>query len=163
MEENAKEKKIEIDMEAAKIIAEQVSDTRALEGSLLSIYAKTLGIKEKIDLDAVEGFFSDKTKAKIQKITPSDVIKTVSSYYNIPQSHLRGDLRTDAIALPRQVAMFFLRKELKIKCEEVAFLLRRKDHTTVLHAVGKINRLIAKDSVFRQDIENITKSLFPST
>ncbi len=159
----AREKKIEIDMEAAKIIAEQITDSRALEGALLSVYAKTLGVKEKIDLDSVESFFSEKTKVKVQKMAPSDVIKAVSSYYNIPQSHLKGELRTDSIALPRQIAMFLLRRELKIKYEEVAFLLKRKDHTTVMHAVGKINRLIAKDSVFRQDVENITKSLFPST
>ncbi len=159
----AKEKKIEIDMEAAKIIAEQVTDTRALEGTLLSIYAKTLGIKEKIDLTSVDYFFSEKTVKKIQRITPADIIKAVSSYYNIPQSHLKGVERTDAIALPRQIAMFLLRKELGIKQEEVAFLLRRKDHTTVIHAVEKISRLIAKDPVFRQDVDNITKSIFPST
>ena len=159
----AKEKKIEIDMEAAKIIAEQVSDTRALEGTLLSVYAKTLGKKERVDIEAVEDFFSDKTKAKIQKIAPSDIIKAVSSYYNIPQSHLKGHERTDAVALPRQIAMFLLRRELKIKQEEVAFLLKRKDHTTVIHAVEKINRLMAKDQVFRQDVDNITRSIFPST
>lgn len=159
----AKEKNIEIDLDAAKIIAEQVTDTRTLEGTLLSIYAKTLGIKERIDLELVDAYFSEKIKTKIKRITASDIIKAVSSYYNIPQSHLKGAERTDAIALPRQVAMFLLRKELGIKQDEVAFLLRRKDHTTVIHAVGKIGRLIAKDSVFRQDIDNITKSLFPST
>jgi len=159
----AREKKIEIDIEAAKIIAEQVNDSRALEGTLLSIYAKTLGIKEKIDLDSVEGYFSEKTQTKIQRITAADVIKAVSSYYNIPQSHLKGQERTDAIALPRQIAMFLLRRELRIKQEEVAFLLKRKDHTTVIHAVDKISRLMAKDQLFRQDVDNITKSLFPST
>lgn len=159
----AREKKIEIDLDAAKVIAEQVKDTRALEGALLSIYAKTLGVKEKIDLSSVDAFFSEKTKSKAQKITAADVIKAVSSYYNIPLSHLKGVERTDAIALPRQIAMFLLRRELRIKQDEVAFLLKRKDHTTVIHAVDKINRLIAKDSVFRQDIDNITKSLFPST
>lgn len=159
----AKEKKIEIDIEAAKIIAEQVVDTRALEGSLLSIYAKTLGVKEKIDLTSVESFFSEKTVKKTQKITSSDIIKAVSSYYSIPQSHLKGVERTDAIALPRQIAMFLLRKELGIKQEEIAFLLGRRDHTTVIHAVEKISRLMAKDPIFRQDIDNITRSVFPST
>ena len=159
----AKEKKIEIDMEAAKIIAEQVSDTRSLEGTLLSIYAKTLGIKEKIDLEAVEVFFSEKVKVKLKRITPTDIIKAVGSYYNISQSHLKGPERTDHIAIPRQIAMFLLRRELGIKQEEIAFLLKRKDHTTVIHAVDKISRLMAKDSLFRQDVDNITKSLFPST
>lgn len=159
----AKEKKIEIDMEAAKIIAERVTDTRALEGSLLSIYAKTLGVKEKVDLGFVDAFFSEKIVKKTQRIAPADIIKAVSSYYGIPQSHLKGVERTDAIALPRQIAMFLLRKELGIKQDDIAFLLRRKDHTTVIHAVEKVSRLMAKNPVFRQDIDNITKSIFPST
>lgn len=159
----AKEKKIEVDMEAAKVIAEQITDTRALEGALLSIYAKTLGEKERIDLEAVNSFFVQKISSKAQRVTAADIIKAVCSYYNIPQSHLKGPERTDAVALPRQIVMFLLRKELGTKLEEVAFLLRRKDHTTVIHAVEKISRLVAKDPVFRQDVDNIARSLFPST
>ena len=53
----AKEKGINIDIEAVKIIAERITDCRGLEGALLSIYAKVLGTKEQIDLEAVEMFF----------------------------------------------------------------------------------------------------------
>ncbi len=159
----AKEKNIEVDIEAAKIIAEQVNDSRALEGTLLSIYAKTLGIKEKIDLDVVEVFFAEKDKTAVKKISPADVIKTVCSYYNIKQSQIKDSVRTDAVALPRQIAMYILRTKLALKQDEVAFILKRKDHTTVIHAVSKISRLIMKDIHFKQDVDRILQTLSLST
>ena len=159
----AKEKNIEIEMEAAKAIAEQVNDTRALEGALLSIYAKILGVKERIDLDSVEFFFSEKTERTAKKISPSDVIKLVCSYYNIKQSHLKGPDRTENLVVPRQLTMFILRNTLRLKLEEIARLLKRKDHTTVIHAVGKIGRLLAKDPIFKQDVDRIMQSLSSST
>ncbi len=159
----AKEKNIEIDMEAAKIIAEQITDSRGLEGTLLSIYAKILGLKEKIDLEAVEAFFSEKTTAKTQKLTAGDIIKAVCSFYSIKQSHVKSSGRTDAVALPRQVVMFFLRRQLHLKLTEVAYILRRKDHTTVIHAERKIENLIMKDQNFKQDIDRITSLLSQST
>ncbi len=159
----AQEKNIAIDIEAAKIIAEQAVDGRGLEGSLLSIYAKILGKKEKVDLEAVESFFAEANGNRVKKISANDIIKAVCSYYNVKQSHLKSRSRTDALALPRQIAMFLLRKELHLKQEEVAFILKRKDHTTVIHAIEKINRLIAKDQIFKQDIDRIVSSLSLST
>lgn len=155
----AKEKNIEIDMDAAKIIAEQTSDTRALEGALLSIYAKTLGKKEKVDLEAAADFFQDKEKHAIKKIAPGDVIKAVCSYYNVKQSHLKGSVRTDRLALPRQITMYILRRNLRMKLDEVAYLLKKKDHTTVIHAVEKVGRLLAKDRLFKEEVDRITKSI----
>ncbi len=159
----AKEKSIEIDIEAAKIIAEQITDSRGLEGTLLSIYALILGKKDRIDLEAVEFYFSQKTKTKEKKISPNDVVKAVCSFYGVKQSYLKGAVRTDAIALPRQVAMYLLHRELHLKLTEVAEILKRKDHTTVIHANRKVENLIMKDSLFKQDIDRITSLLSQST
>ncbi|PIS15483.1 chromosomal replication initiator protein DnaA [Candidatus Roizmanbacteria bacterium CG09_land_8_20_14_0_10_41_9] len=159
----AKEKNIEIEMEAAKAIAEQINDTRALEGALLSIYAKILGIKERIDLDSVEAFFSEKTERVVKKISPTDVLKLVCSYYNVKQSHLKGPNRTENLVIPRQLTMFILRNTLRLKLEEIARVLKRKDHTTVIYAVNKIGRLLVKDPIFKQDVDRITQSLSSST
>lgn len=159
----AKEKNIEIDIEAAKIIAEQISDCRALEGSLLSVYAKILGIKEKIDLEAVESYFSEKSNSKAQKITPNDVVKTVCSFYNIRQSQIKSPIRTDSIALPRQIIMYVLREKLNMKLDEIAYFLKRKDHTTIIHGSEKITRNIMKDPSFKKEIDNILSSLLLST
>jgi chromosomal replication initiator protein len=159
----AQEKGIEIDIEAAKIIAEQISDCRHLEGTLLSIYAKILGIKERIDLDVVESFFTQKVENKSQKVDPADVIKTVCSYYNVRQSQIKSPLRTDSIALPRQIIMYILRDKLKMNLDTAAYTIKRKDHTTVMHATEKISRLMMKDPVFKKDVDNILSTLSLST
>ncbi len=160
----AKEKGIAIDIDAAKIIAEQITDSRALEGTLISIYAKILGKKEKIDIEAVGSFFSEKNNSSsLTKITPVEVVRAVCSFYNIKQSHLKGPKRTQSLALPRQITMYILRKELKMKYEEIAFYLKRKDHTTVIHAVEKVEGLIMKNPTIKQEVSAISQNLFSST
>ena len=159
----AREKNIEIDIEAAKIIAENTVDTRALEGTLLSIYAKILGKKEKIDPLTVAEYFSDKKQTQIKKITPNDVIKAVCSYYNVKLSKIKGEEKESQIVLPRQITMYLLRRYLKLRLTQVAFFLNKKDHTTVIHAVNKISRLLAKDPLLKQETDNIVSSLGLST
>lgn len=159
----AQEKNIGLDIEAAKVIAERVLDSRALEGVLLSIYAKVLGIKEKIDLEAIESFFANSQEKKRKKITPSDVIRTVCTFYNVKQSHLKGETRIESVVVPRQVAMYILRREMKMKLMETAAALRRKDHTTVLHAEQKISSLMMRDQNFKKEVDTIIQSLDSST
>jgi chromosomal replication initiator protein len=158
----AQEKNIEIDIEAAKEIAEHVDDTRALEGALLSIYAKILGKKDRIDFEVVEQYFSgtkSEEEKQSKKVSPNDVIKAVCTYYNIKQAHIKSSTRVENIALARQVAMYFLREKLGINLVEVAFLLKRRDHTTVMHGVEKIKQMIMKDTSFKEEIDRIGNSL----
>ena len=159
----AKEKSIDIDIEAAKIIAERVVDCRGLEGALLSIYAKVLGVKDRVDLEAVEMFFSQDNKEKKKRVNPSEVIRTVCSFYNIKQSYLKSPSRAASIAFYRQIAMYLLEKELGLTLSEVAETLNRKDHTTALHAKQKISKLILRDPNLKKEIDTITQSLFQST
>ncbi|MEK7633598.1 MAG: chromosomal replication initiator protein DnaA [Patescibacteria group bacterium] len=159
----AKEKNINIDIEAAKIIAERTSDCRGLEGTLLSIYAKVLGVKDKIDLEAVEMFFSQDNGERKKRVNPSEVIKTVCSFYNVKQSHLKGPSRAESIVFYRQITMYLLEKELGLTLLETAETLNRKDHTTALHAKQKVGNLILRDLNFKKEIDTITQSLFQST
>ncbi len=159
----AKEKNIAIDIEAAKIIAERTGDSRALEGVLLSLYAKILGKKDVVDLESVEEFFSQKDENQAKRLSSSDIIKAVCTYYNVRPSHLKSRERTDSIALPRQVAMYLIRKQLGLKLLETAEILKRKDHTTVIHAEEKISNLIMRDQNFKKDLDNIVQTLETST
>ncbi|NTU46896.1 chromosomal replication initiator protein DnaA [Candidatus Roizmanbacteria bacterium] len=159
----AKEKNIEIDIEAAKILAEHVSDSRALEGALISLYAKTLGTSERIDLETVELFFHERVERTVTRTSSGDIIKAVCNFYNLKQSHLKSATRTEEIARPRQIAMFLMRRELKLKFEEIASILKRKDHTTIMHGVEKINGLIMKDGNLRAEVDAIVQSFTQST
>jgi len=159
----AREKNIEIDMDAAKIISEQIADSRALEGTLLSIYAKTLGSKERIDIEAVELFLQDSSEKRSQKITPQDVIRATCSLYNVRSSHIKSPSRSNNVSLPRQIIMYILRKELKLNLEQIAHLLKRKDHTTVMHGCEKISNMMIKNQSFKLEVDRIINSLSLST
>jgi chromosomal replication initiator protein len=156
----AQEKKINLDIEAAKIISENTHDTRALEGTLLSIYAKTLGIKEGIDRGTVEAFFHNRLEIQKKRVTATDVIKGICTFYNVKQSHLKGSTRDSTIVLPRQVCMYILRIHLRLKLEEIAYILKRKDHTTIIHGAEKIARMATKDNEFKAEIDRIVQSVF---
>ena len=104
-----------------------------------------------------------KQETTIRKLVPQNVLKNVCSFYNVRLSHLKGASRTSNLVLPRQIAMFLLRNHLKMKLEEIAFFLNRKDHTTVIHATNKVNRLMTKDPLIKRDIDQIIQSLSLST
>jgi chromosomal replication initiator protein len=159
----AKEKGIEIDIEAAKVIADNVGDAREIEGKLMSLYVKILGQKDRIDLDVVESFFQGQVDIRVKKINSADVMRIVCSFYNVKPSHIKSATRVEDIALPRQIIMYILRKELRLKLEEIADILRKKDHTTVMHGVDKIERKLLKDPVFKQEIDRIVSTLNQST
>ena len=159
----AKEKNIEIDMEAAQVIAETITDGRALEGTLLSIYAKTLGRKERIDLEVVDAFFQERSVIKQNKVTYQDVIKSVCLYYNIKPLQIKSSTRVEEIAMARQIIMYILRKDLNMKLEEIAAILKRKDHTTIIHGVEKINTAMIKNPLLKQEIDRIINTLRQST
>ncbi len=155
----AKEKNISIQIEAAKVIAEQITDSRALEGTLLSLYARTIGKKEEIDIDEIESYFQGTSEKKMRRISPQDIIHAVSSYYGVKQIAIKSPARSDAIAFPRQIIMYILRKELHMKYEEIALTLKRKDHTTVMYAYEKIHALCMKDPSLNDQIDRIVQSL----
>lgn len=159
----AKEKNIEIQMEAARAISEMISDTRALEGALLSIYAKILGKKERIDLEVVDEYFQEKTVRVVKKVSPTDVIRAVCSFYNVKQAHIKSSTRSSEVAMARQIIMYLLRTEFQFKFEDIAHILKRKDHTTIMHGTDKVKRLMMKDTNFKGEIDSIISSFRSST
>jgi len=162
----ARQKNIEVDIEMAKIIAQQVEDSRALEGTLLSIYTRAYSAKSPITFEIVESFFNTPTlpNPRFEKrLSHHDVIKSVCSYFELRPSQIKSSSRAEHVALPRQVIMYLLRHELGMKHQEIAGLLKRRDHTTVMHGVQKVERLLVKNPLFSKDVDRITQALHPST
>lgn len=159
----AEERNIEIDIEAAKLIAEQVDDARELEGKLLNTYARLAEKNEKITINIIKGEIIQKNKKIIERTTAHEIIKTICSYYDIKISHIKGSSRQEKIAFPRQIIMYILRTLLKTKLEDIAFILKRKDHTTIIHGVNKITQLSLKNPIFQEELDRILKSITSST
>ncbi|MEO6508812.1 MAG: helix-turn-helix domain-containing protein, partial [Patescibacteria group bacterium] len=128
------------------------------------IFARNIDKKEGIEVVDVENYFSGKAAEKTaKKITTNDIIKAVCIYYNIKQSYIKSPSRVENIALARQIIMYLFIKVLQIKLIDAAFLLKRRDHTTAIHARDKIEHLIMTDQNFKEQIDTIVKSLHSST
>jgi len=156
----AKERNIPIDIEVAKLIAENIDDARELEGKLLEIYTKTLKNNHPMSYDSLQKDLAQKSEERRVKIHPTDVIKRVANYYDIKPSVLKSDSRKGSLARARQIAMYILRNSLRLTLDEVATLLKRKDHTTIMYGVDKIAGEMLKDIKLKEEIATITKSLY---
>lgn len=156
----AKERNIDLDIETAKIIAENVDDVRELEGKLLEIYTRILRNNgAPLDLDTIKNDLFKREKEIQKKITNHDVIRVVCSYYNIKPSQIRSSSRKENITLPRQIIMYILRMTLELTLDDISLILKKKDHTTIMHGVDKITNLMIKNPTFKEEVDRITKSL----
>ena len=109
----------------------------------------------------VADYFSDQKtpERNVKKIQPADVIRAVANYYDVKASHIRGSERTENLAMARQITMYLLREEIRLKLEEIAFILKKKDHTTVIHGVNKIKATLMKDVDLKKQIDTIIQTL----
>jgi chromosomal replication initiator protein len=115
--------------------------------------------KKMIDLDEVETFFLNNQQEKTKRISADEIIKTVASYYVVKVSQIKGRGRTAEVALARQVIMYLLRQHLKLKLKQIAFILKRDDHTTIIHGVEKILHQLTTNTQFKEEIDKLTKTL----
>jgi chromosomal replication initiator protein len=88
------------------------------------------------------------------------VIEKVSKHYQISLDDLIGPKRDKDIVVPRQVAMYLLREELKLSYPKIARELGRKDHTTALHSVDKIHNEIEINPDIKKAINDIKEKLY---
>jgi len=168
----SKERGIDVDMDAARVVAEHASDNRAVEGILLSCYAKVVAQNtgesqptlSKEDVEKHLKIQSLQEQIAANRLpTPEMVIDVVCSYYKLKPIHLKQANRTEHISKARHILMFVLREKLGLNYETVARVIKRKDHTTIIHGVSKIKQIIIHDQYVRNDIVAICQNLNLST
>ena len=152
----AKEKGFALEMNQVQIIAGNVDSARKIEGVLIKLITETKLKHLELTDDLIESVIGKgvEQSGKAVKKDPADVIDAVSAYYQIGKRSLLGDSRARPVARPRQILMYLLRTHLGLALEEVGRLSGR-DHTTVMHAVGKITELATSDVHIREDISKI--------
>lgn len=156
----AQERKINIDMDAAQHLAQKIRDTRELEGALLKMLSLSIANNsDRITVDSTRKEMERHSEKAVKRMPPQEVIKTVATYYGIKQSEIKSATRKQNIALARQVVMYLLRTLFDLNYEEIALLLKRKDHTTIMHGFKKVQAKIMKDSAFKDEVTTITDQL----
>ena len=92
-------------------------------------------------------------ESKRKKIKPEKIFDVVCEVFDVKPKDIKGQGRSSYIALTRQVIMYMLRSELNLQLEKIALVVNRKDHTTVIHACEKIEKLIEKDGNLKERID----------
>lgn len=137
------------------------SDVRKLEGALTRVFAYATimnGSEITIDL-AIEALKDYIGKNIISKNKIDKVIKLIADKYNITPEDIKGKKRLSKIAVPRQIGMYICRIYLKESLPKIGSEFGGKDHTTVMHAVNKIKKMVKTDKTLETEIEKIAKEV----
>lgn len=151
----AKKHECVLSMEAAKLIAQQATDARGLEGLLLRVMTQAESRGEEISLNLISSVLSLSHDEKLGSFHPDELIKNICEYYNVKPTQLKSAKRDAFLVRPRQIAMFLLKKELGLTFVEIGNLLGGRDHTTVMHGVEKVENMVEK-SLIPEDILRIS-------
>jgi chromosomal replication initiator protein len=140
-------------------LAESIdTNIRELEGGLLkvSIYYKTRG---NITVDEVKQLFGDKILSKKKKINPLDIMNKVCEELEIEMKDVKSTKRNYDIAYARQICMYLLKDMLNLQLIKIAKHVGRKDHTTIIHGISKIEKMMEKDPSTSRVIQEIKSKI----
>jgi chromosomal replication initiator protein len=152
---------IELSRDTVEYLATNIkTNVRELEGVLnqLLAYAEMRGIEP--DIATAEGLLGNVRTSRPQHVTPKQIIDKTSKYFQIKVEEICSAKRDKHIVVPRQVAMYLLRSELHLSFPKIAAELGRKDHTTAIHSVEKIEKALKLDAATREQIETIRESIY---
>lgn len=159
----AKQKKVDITIDVAKLIAASVDSTRKLEGILTKVQAFALFKKQPISVELTNTVLGKKDEEnngfKNQAIEPKEILSSVCKFYSLKQTDITSACRKKSFSFPRQILMYLLRVEYKLPLEEVGIFIGGRDHTTIMHGVGKITGLMASSEKIREEISQIKRKL----
>jgi chromosomal replication initiator protein len=135
------------------------SNVRVLEGALTRLFAYASLVGREIDLDMTQECLADIIRASERKVTIDEIIRKVADHYNLRMSDLLSARRARAVARPRQVAMFLAKTLTSRSLPEIGRRFGGRDHTTVLHAVRKIEGMIEGDKTLAEEIELLKRMI----
>ncbi len=143
-----------------QFLADRFTDSvRELEGALNTLSARAGEGLSRMTLDEVQAVLRPHLRSGEKRITIDDIQKATSDHYGMKQADLLSERRNRAIARPRQAAMWLAKQLTTRSLPDIGRRFGGRDHTTVLHAVRRIEALRAEDSTLNHDLEVITRKL----
>jgi chromosomal replication initiator protein len=152
---------IELGRETAEYLANNIkTNIRELEGALnqLLAYAEMRGIEP--DITTAEGLVGNVRHSRPGHITAKQIIDKTAKHFQLTTPEMCSERRDKHIVTPRQIAMYLLRSELHLSFPKIAGELGRKDHTTAIHSVDKIEKSIKLDFTIREQVAEIREKLY---
>ena len=146
--------------DCAIYIAQRIrSNIRELEGALKRVVANSRFSDQEIDIPFVKESLKDLFVISAKMVSIDNIQKTVAEYYNIKLSDLLSKRRSRSITRPRQLAMALTKELTNHSLPEIGEAFNGRDHTTVLHACGKIKELRKEIPSLEEDYRNLNRTL----
>lgn len=156
----AEQNSIKLPEEVALFLSNSVcSNVRELEGYLIRIGAYASLTSTPVSLEMAKDVLKDILVERNKEITVEEILKRVSSHFNIKISDIKSSKRLKAVVLPRQIAMYLSRQMTSSSYPEIGERFGGKDHSTIIHAIRKIEKLIEDDFQLRNTVENLKNEL----
>jgi len=151
---------VEVSPGVLEFMAQRISsNVRVLEGALTRLYAFGSLVGRPVTLEMAQESLSDILRATDRKVTIDEIIRKVTDHYGVNLTDMLSARRTRSIARPRQVAMYLSKKLTSKSLPEIGRRFGKRDHTTVIHAVKKIEELQSIDNQIAKDIEILRRML----
>jgi chromosomal replication initiator protein len=135
------------------------SNVRELEGALNRIVAHADLVGRPVTIETTQDLLRDLLRANDRRVTIDEIQRKVAEHFNLRVADMYSERRARAVARPRQVAMFLAKSLTQRSLPEIGRKFGGRDHTTVMHAVKKVEELMASDHGFAEDIELLRRTL----
>ena len=151
---------IDLSKDVIEFLAHKItSNVRELEGALTRLAAHVTLVGRNVDLEIAEDLLQDLLRASDRRTTIDQIQKKVAEHFNVKISDMHSARRSRTVARPRQIAMFLAKNLTTRSLPEIGRKFGGRDHTTVIHAIKKVQELVKNDSSLSEDIEILTRSL----
>lgn len=133
---------------------------RELEGAVTRIHAAYRLTSQPVTLETAQHITSDLVRGKEpKKVMIDDILRVVTKHFGVNRSDLLSSRRNRSIVRPRQIGMYLAKSLTARSLPEIGRRFGGRDHTTVLHAIRKVDELIAADTGLREDVEILKRLL----
>jgi chromosomal replication initiator protein len=157
---NSRSHGFSLEAEALDMIAARVIGTgRAIEGTIKQVFAASALIGREADMEVVSEALSDNWKAPEKSVPVETIKRRVAAYFDLSLEDIVSQRRHRAVARPRQIAMYFCKRLTRRSFPDIGQRFGGRDHTTVMHAVKRVEELALTDAAFAAELAEVGRKI----
>jgi len=160
LQTKAEQASVKVPEKVLEFLAHRISsNVRELEGALTRIVVQASLIGQPITLETTQDLLKDLLRANDRRVTIEEIQRKCAEHFNIKLADMQSPRRARQVARPRQVAMYLAKQLTTRSLPEIGRKFGGRDHTTVMHAVKKVEELCAADAGFSEDVDLLKRML----
>lgn len=154
------EKNVELDEDVLIYIAQNIeSNIRELEGAITRVISYAEMTKSEPKIDIARQALADIITSQNTNLTVDKILKITTEHFEISINDVLSTRRNQDLVRPRQIIMYLLRHEMSLSYPKIGQHLNKKDHTTIIHGVEKIEKELARDIELHKQLQLVKEKL----